>query len=62
VLLSDDVQPDLQTLLNGQSINRKLYKKITLDQIQVDREIFYSLLVFAGYLNPKKINIDPEDL
>ncbi|CAG8721035.1 6628_t:CDS:10 [Gigaspora margarita] len=52
-LLSDDIQEDLQTLLNGKSITKELYGEIAFEQIKDSRNIFYSLLVFAGYLNPK---------
>ncbi|CAG8782568.1 38305_t:CDS:2 [Gigaspora margarita] len=52
-LLSDDIQEDLQTLLSGKSITMELYGEIAFEQIKDSRNIFYSLLVFAGYLNPK---------
>ncbi len=51
-LLSDDIQKDLQELLIGNGIIKKLYKQISLSEIEEDEDIFYSLLVFAGYLNP----------
>jgi hypothetical protein len=60
-LISDKVQVDLQMLLKGQSIIKSLYRHIALDQIEEDRDILYSLLVFAGYLNPKPANSDPEE-
>ncbi len=51
-LLSDEIQKDLQKLLIGNGIIKKLYKQISLSEIEEDEDIFYSLLVFAGYLNP----------
>ncbi|WP_341764095.1 AAA family ATPase [Candidatus Tisiphia endosymbiont of Beris chalybata] len=51
-LLSDEIQKDLQELLVGKGIIKKLYKQISLSEIEEDEDIFYSLLVFAGYLNP----------
>ncbi len=51
-LLSDEIQEDLQELLVGKGIIKKLYKQISLGEIDEDEDIFYSLLVFAGYLNP----------
>jgi hypothetical protein len=51
-LLSDEIQKDLQELLVGNGIIKKLYKQISLGEIEEDEDIFYSLLVFAGYLNP----------
>ncbi len=49
-LLSDEMQEDLQELLEGRGIVKKLYKQISLGQIEHNKDIFYSLLVFAGYL------------
>ena len=61
VLLSDEMQEDLQSLLEGKGIVKKLYKQISLGDIKRNRDIFYSLLVFAGYLNPMLANDDDED-
>ncbi len=61
-LLSDAIQEDLQELLEGRGIVKKLYKQISLGQIEHNKDILYSLLVFAGYLNPALANDDPEDL
>lgn len=61
VLLSDSMQEDLQSLLEGRGIVKKLYKQISLGDIERNRDIFYSLLVFAGYLNPILANDDEED-
>ncbi|WP_375326450.1 AAA family ATPase [Candidatus Tisiphia endosymbiont of Nemotelus uliginosus] len=61
-LLSDKMQEDLQELLEGRGIVKKLYKQISLGQIEHNKDILYSLLVFAGYLNPALANDNPEDL
>lgn len=59
-LLSDDIQEELQELLEGKGIIKKLYKQISLLEIEDNPDIFYSLLVFAGYLNPSLTNDDEE--
>ncbi|CAG8641890.1 17100_t:CDS:2 [Racocetra fulgida] len=56
-ILSDENQLDLQNLLKGRNITKKLYKQIALDQIKKDKRAFYSLLVFAGYLNPVETEV-----
>ncbi len=60
-LLSDKIQEDLQSLLEGKGIVKRLYKKISLGEIEDDPNIFYSLLLFAGYLNPLLADDNPED-
>ncbi|WP_341764119.1 AAA family ATPase [Candidatus Tisiphia endosymbiont of Beris chalybata] len=60
-LLSDEIQEDLQELLEGRGIVKKLYKQISLGQIEHNKDILYSLLVFAGYLNPYLANDNPEN-
>ena len=60
VLVSDEIQGDIQELLEGQGILKKLYKQISLGDIHSNKDIFYSLLVFAGYLNPWLANDDEE--
>ncbi|CAG8708772.1 17058_t:CDS:2, partial [Racocetra fulgida] len=65
-LISNEIQEGLQNLLAGKKIEKKLHKQISLKQIKTKKDIFYSLLVFAGYLNPnltdqpvaQKLNID----
>jgi hypothetical protein len=52
VMLSDENQDDLQKLLYGKSIIKRIYNQIAFDQIKESKDLFYSLLVFAGYLNP----------
>lgn len=59
-LLSDEIQEELQELLEGKGIVKKLYKQISLSEIENNTDIFYSLLVFAGYLNPCLANDDDE--
>ncbi|WP_341793678.1 MULTISPECIES: AAA family ATPase [unclassified Rickettsia] len=61
VLLSDEIQEDLQQLLEGKGITKKLYKQISFEEIENDKNTFYSLLVFAGYLNPILTNNDNEE-
>ena len=60
VLLSDETQEELQLLLEGKGIVKKIYKQISLKEIENNSDIFYSLLVFAGYLNPSLANDDDE--
>lgn len=52
ILLTDRVQEDLQTLLEGRSIIKKLHKQIAFANLASDSTILYSLLLFTGYLNP----------
>jgi Predicted AAA-ATPase/PD-(D/E)XK nuclease superfamily len=59
-LLSDEIQEELQELLEGRGIVKKLYKQISFKEIENNTDIFYSLLVFAGYLNPSLANDDDE--
>ncbi len=56
-MLSDDNQIELQTLLRGESVTKRLYKQIDFNQIKENKDLFYSLLVFAGYLNPTLIEL-----
>src|SRR5947209_10794548 len=51
-LLSDEIQASLQNLLVDQKVIKRLYKQIDFNQIQENKNILYSLLVFSGYLNP----------
>ena len=60
ILLSDEIQNDLQILLEGKGIVKKIYKQISFKEIENNTDIFYSLLVFAGYLNPNLANDDDE--
>ncbi|ROT47299.1 AAA family ATPase [Candidatus Cardinium hertigii] len=61
-LLTDSIQSDIQTLLSGKGLIRKLYKQLSLEKLTENKDLFYSLLVFSGYLNPMLVNDDPEDL
>ena len=55
--LSDEMQEDLQILLKGESITTPIAKQISFEDI--DKPIgFFSLLLFAGYLNPKLIDVE----
>ncbi|CAG8822211.1 10871_t:CDS:2, partial [Racocetra persica] len=47
ILCSDNLQKDLQTLLENQSLTKRLDKQVDLDKIRPDETAFYSLLVFA---------------
>ncbi|KLL04405.1 MAG: hypothetical protein MRERV_4c009 [Mycoplasmataceae bacterium RV_VA103A] len=57
-MLSDDNQIELQTLLHGKSVTKRIYKQIAFDQIKENKDLFYSLLVFTGYLNPIPIEFE----
>ncbi|MCC8398183.1 MAG: ATP-binding protein [Rickettsia endosymbiont of Labidopullus appendiculatus] len=61
VLLSDEMQQDLNTLLEGESIVKKVYKQISFADISDNYNVFYSLLLFAGYLSPLLTNDNKED-
>ncbi|WP_341758066.1 AAA family ATPase [Candidatus Tisiphia endosymbiont of Ditula angustiorana] len=61
VLLSDEMQQDLNTLLEGKSIVKKVYKQISFADISDNYNVFYSLLLFAGYLSPLLANDNKED-
>ncbi|CAI2198342.1 9385_t:CDS:1, partial [Funneliformis geosporum] len=54
----NDNQIEMQTLLCGKSVTKRIYKQIAFDQIKENKDLFYSLLVFAGYLNPALIEPD----
>ena len=60
-MLSDDNQVEMQSLLQGRSITKRIYKQIAFNQIEEKKDLFYSLLLFAGYLSPQLANNDPED-
>ena len=61
-LVSDEIQEDIQALLEGRGLIKELYKQISLNEIESNKIILYSLLVFAGYLNPVLANNDEEDI
>ncbi|UCM93155.1 MULTISPECIES: AAA family ATPase [unclassified Candidatus Tisiphia] len=61
VFVSDEIQEDLTKLLEGEGIVRKLYKQISLEEIEDNQNIFYSLLLFTGYLNATLANDNKED-
>ncbi|MBX9890047.1 MAG: AAA family ATPase [Amoebophilaceae bacterium] len=61
VFLSDAIQADVQELLEGKGIIKQLYKQIALVDIDSNKDIFYSLLLFSGYLNPSLANDNEED-
>ena len=60
-LISDNIQEDIQDLLEGRGLTKKLYKQVSLNEIETNDTILYSLLVFAGYLNPVLANDDDEN-
>ena len=55
-LLADNIQEDLQALVQGKSIMHPIMKKISLEDINSATGLF-TLLLFAGYLNPDKETI-----
>ena len=57
VLLSDEVQQDLQTLVAGESIVSPIMKQISFENIRDPMGLF-SLLLFSGYLNPKAVDTE----
>lgn len=60
VLRSDDIQEDLQKLLENKKITKRLYKQISFEDIANNKNVFFSLLVFTGYLNAELDNNDEE--
>ena len=60
-LLSDEVQEEMQQLLEGNCVIKEISKQVSLQEIESNLLVFYSLLVFAGYLNPMKDSDDPEE-
>ncbi|HJD67338.1 MAG TPA: ATP-binding protein [Rickettsia endosymbiont of Bembidion lapponicum] len=60
VLKSDDIQQDLQRLLENKKLTKYLHKQISLMDINDNKDVFFSLLVFAGYLNAELDNRDDE--
>ena len=60
-LVSDETQSDIQTLLEGKSITKEIYTQVSLDQIEKDENALYSLLLFAGYLNAKLVDIGTQE-
>jgi hypothetical protein len=57
-MLTEKSQIELQTLLCGKSVTKRIYKEIDFNQIKENEDLLYSLLVFAGYLNPTPIELD----
>ena len=55
VLLSDEIQQDLQTLIAGGSLVYPIVKQIRFEDIGKPRGL-YSLLLFSGYLNPAVVD------
>lgn len=58
VLLSDGIQEELQMLLEDKPLIKRVVKHIAFDEFEGNLSIFYSLLLFAGYLNAKPENDD----
>ncbi len=61
VLLSDKVQGELQLLLEDKSLVKRVVKHIAFDEFETNADVFYSLLLFAGYLNAKPESDDEEE-
>jgi len=60
-LISDKLQDDIQDLLKGNTLIKKIETKVSFLEIETSKTALYSLLVFAGYLNCVLENDDPED-
>lgn len=56
-LVSDEAQEDMQTLLSGSSITIPIAKQINFEDLGKPRG-FFSLLLFAGYLNPQAVDAE----
>ncbi len=59
--IADEIQEDLQSLLEGQGVVKRLYKQISLGEVEENPNVFYSLLLFAGYLSPLLANNNAAD-
>ena len=57
VLLSDEMQQDLQTLVAGGSLVYPIAKQIRFEDIGKPMGL-YSLLLFSGYLNPEVVHAE----
>ena len=57
VLLSDEMQEDLQKLIERTNIISPITKQISFDDIN-NRMGLFSLLLFSGYLNPTLVEIE----
>lgn len=60
VLLSDKIQDGLQKLVQGESLYKRIYKQISLYDLESDSNTLYSLLLFAGYLNAELVDFDDQ--
>ena len=58
VLVSDAIQHDLAQLLEGKEILMDIYPQISFEDLRENRDVFYSMLLFAGYLKA----ISPENM
>ena len=57
VLLSDEIQRDIQTLVSGGTLMSPIMKQISFEAISEPVGLF-SLLLFSGYLNPQAIDTE----
>ncbi|MCC8399426.1 MAG: PD-(D/E)XK nuclease domain-containing protein, partial [Rickettsia endosymbiont of Platyusa sonomae] len=60
ILLSDEMQQELDQLLAGKSIVKRLYKQISFADLADNSNVFFSLLLFTGYLSPMLANDNEE--
>ena len=57
VLLSDEIQRDIQTLVSGGTLVSPIMKQISFEDIGDPMGLF-SLLLFSGYLNPQAVDAE----
>jgi len=57
-MLYEGNQLEVQSLLCGKSVTKRIHKQIALNQIKEDKDLFYSLLVLTGYLNTTQVEVD----
>ena len=55
---SYEVRNDIETLIDGKSITKKLYTSITYSDIDMKSETIWSLLLHTGYLKPIRVFLD----
>lgn len=59
---TDQVQNDLHSLIREKPIIREVNKKIALKELRNKETLFYTLLLFEGYLNPDMSTINWTDV
>ncbi|MCL2074368.1 MAG: ATP-binding protein [Marinilabiliaceae bacterium] len=56
---NSDVRADLETLMSGGIISKKIHEDVTFDEIEEDIDNLWNFLFFTGYL--KKVGVERQD-